>query len=133
MKMPVSTIRFFACAVLVMFMAGTADAQQSAAAADQARLDDLARQAAREFAAARTPPAADQTRPTVPTPPPGEMVNLTVDEATARALERNLDIAVERLNPQTFDLNIARIRASYRPITSSTIGQCRACSRRRAP
>ncbi|PYR66976.1 MAG: hypothetical protein DMF88_14380, partial [Acidobacteria bacterium] len=51
------------------------------------------------------------------------MRNLTLDEATARALERNLDIAVERLNPQTFDLNIARIRAAYRPTATSTIGQ----------
>jgi outer membrane protein TolC len=51
------------------------------------------------------------------------MVNLTLDEATARALERNLDIAVERLNPQTFDLNIARIRAAYRPTATSQFGQ----------
>ena len=33
----------------------------------------------------------------------------------ARALERNLDIAVERLNPQLQDFNLARLRAAYRP------------------
>jgi outer membrane protein TolC len=101
-------------------LARPAHAQQSAA--DQTRLDDLAREAAREFAAASTV-TPDQTRPTTPPPPVGETVNLTLDEATARALERNLDIAVERLNPQTFDLNIARIRAAYRPTATSTIGQ----------
>jgi len=120
MKMLVSFVRFVACALLVLTTVRPAAAQQ--AAADRVRLDDLAREAAREFAAAasRVP---DQTRPTTPLPPPGEMVNLTLDEATARALERNLDIAVERLNPQTFDLNIARIRAAYRPTAVSTLGQ----------
>ena len=68
------------------------------------------------------PHRADQTRPTVPRAD-GRDVDLTLDEATARALERNLDIAVERLNPQTFDLNIARIRAAYRPLATSTFGQ----------
>jgi outer membrane protein len=120
MKMLVSFVRFVACALLVLTAVRPATAQQSAA--DSARLDDLAREAAREFAAARST-VPDQTRPTTPLPPPGEMVNLTLDEATARALERNLDIAVERLNPQTFDLNIARIRAAYRPTAVSTIGQ----------
>jgi outer membrane protein TolC len=121
MKRLVLSIRFAACAVVVFLLARPAFAQQSAA--DQARLDDLARQAAREFAAASTVTPDAQTRPTTPPPPPGETVNLTLDEATARALERNLDIAVERLNPQTFDLNIARLRAAYRPTATSTFGQ----------
>jgi outer membrane protein TolC len=90
--------------------------------ADRVRLDDIAREAAREFAAAGSS-TLDQTRPTAPAPPAGTQVELTLDEATARALERNLDIAVERLNPQTFDLNIARIRAAYRPTATSTISQ----------
>src|SRR5436190_10575663 len=93
MKTLVLSVRFLAYALLVFLAARPVAAQQSAT--DTARLDDLAREAAREFAAARGS-AADQTRPTTPPPPPGEMVNLTLDEATARALERNLDIAVER-------------------------------------
>jgi outer membrane protein TolC len=120
MKTLVLSVRFSVYAFLLLLLARPAGAQQSAT--ERARLDDLAREAAREFAAARGT-APDQTRPTVPPPPPGETVNLTMDEATARALERNLDIAVERLNPQTFDLNIARLRAAYRPTANSTIGQ----------
>ncbi|PYR81556.1 MAG: hypothetical protein DMF87_04940 [Acidobacteria bacterium] len=126
MKQLVSSLRFVACALLVCVAARPATAQQPASdtsARDTARLDDLAREAAREFAAASAAAPANQTRPTTAAPPPGTMVNLTLDEATARALERNLDIAVERLNPQTFDLNIARIRAAYRPTATSTIGQ----------
>ena len=48
---------------------------------------------------------------------------LTLDEAVARALDRNLDIAVERLNPQTFDLSLAGLRATYRPLLSATFGE----------
>ena len=108
-------------AYVLLVLAAVRPAAAQTAAADSARLDDLAREAARKFAAAGS--GGDQTRPTEPAPPPGTNVDLTLDEATARALERNLDIAVERLNPQTFDLNIARIRAAYRPTASSTINQ----------
>src|SRR5215467_2834525 len=89
---------------------------------ESARLDEIARDAARKFASA-SPADPAQTRQTDPAPPPGTMVDLTLDEATARALERNLDIAVERLNPQTFDLSIARLHNNYRPVASSNIGQ----------
>src|ERR1051325_5679486 len=124
MKTLVSSLRFVACALVLLAGVQPAAAQQSAqSAADSARLDGLAREAAGVVAAATAATPADQTRPTIPPPPAGEMVNLTLDEATARALERNLDIAVERLNPQTFDLNIARIRAAYRPTATSQIGQ----------
>ena len=50
-------------------------------------------------------------------------IDLTLDDAVALALEHNLEIAVERLNPQTFDLQLAGVRALYRPVLSSTIGQ----------
>ena len=77
------------------------------------RLSELARNAAQQFAAARAD--VEQTRPAIGRRPSGPMVELTLDEATARALERNLDIAVERLNPQMQDFNLARLRAAYRP------------------
>jgi outer membrane protein len=50
-------------------------------------------------------------------------LDLTLDEAIALALEHNLEIAVERLNPPAFDLQIAGVRAAYRPVLTSTIGQ----------
>lgn len=89
--------------------------------ADQARIAEIARTAAQQFAATRAD--TEQTRPTVPITAPGPNVELTLDEATARALERNLDIAVERLNPQLQDFNLARLRAVYRPTVTSTISQ----------
>lgn len=41
--------------------------------------------------------------------------DLTLDEAIQRALDRNLDIAVERINPQVYDLTLAERQAFYRP------------------
>jgi outer membrane protein len=39
------------------------------------------------------------------------------------ALEKNLDISVERLNPQAVDLQIAGLRNTYLPTVTSNIGQ----------
>jgi outer membrane protein len=119
MKTFASSVRVFSCVLALIAYGAPAGAQSDT---DRVRLDEIAREAAREFAAANSA-TLDQTRPTAPAPPTGTTVELTLDDATARALERNLDIAVERLNPQTFDLNIARIRAAYRPTANSTIGQ----------
>ena len=88
--------------------------------ADRARLDEIARTAGRDFAAAR---AADQTRPATPPLPAGTVIELTLDDAVERALDRNLELAVERLNPTTFDLSIARLSAVYRPVLTSQIGR----------
>lgn len=103
---------------LLVLTGSVASAQQ---ASEQTRLDDIARTAARQFEAARAD--AEQTRPTAAPPPAGSQVDLTLQEATTRALERNLELSVERLNPQTFDLSLARIRAAYRPTATSQFGQ----------
>ncbi len=76
-------------------------------------------------------PAAAQT-PAPPVPPmpatsvsaqaQGTAVDLKIEDAVARALERNLDIAVERLNPTTFDFSIAALEATYRPALTSALG-----------
>ena len=39
----------------------------------------------------------------------------------ARALERNVTLASQRLTPQTFDYSIAATRAFYRPNLTSTV------------
>lgn len=109
---------FLAATLFLTGIAVTPAASQSRA--EDTRLADIARAAAQQFAAARA--ELDQTRPTVPVAAPG-MVELTLDEAVARALDRNLELAVERLNPQTFDLSLARLRAAYRPTLTTTFGQ----------
>ena len=59
------------------------------------------------------------SRPSDPRP----VVSLTLDEAVKLALDRNLDIAVQRLNPETFDYSVAGLRAFYRPVATSSISQ----------
>jgi outer membrane protein TolC len=73
-----------------------------------------------------TPPSTaaqplPQVKPAVQAPA-RPVVNLKIDEAVQRALERNLDIAVERLNPQTFDLSLAALEANYRPTFTTSFG-----------
>jgi outer membrane protein TolC len=46
-----------------------------------------------------------------------------LDEIEGLALEKNLDISVERLNPQSVDLQIAALRNQFRPVVTSTFGQ----------
>ena len=48
---------------------------------------------------------------------------LRMADAVQLALEKNLDISVERLNPQAVDLQIAGLRNTYLPTVTSTIGQ----------
>ena len=92
---------------LVMFVlvlvgaVGTSGAQELL----EARITKLVEQAASE----QTPPAA-------------RTVRLTLDEAVSRALENNLDIAVQQLNPQIADLDIASAQAAFSPTFDSTIG-----------
>jgi outer membrane protein TolC len=104
--------------VVTLLVAAPAAAQKPD---ERARINDIAEEAARQFVAARTEASDGQTRPTVP-PQPGTRIELTLDDAVARALDRNLDIAVERLNPQTFDFSVAALEANYRPTLNSNFG-----------
>jgi outer membrane protein TolC len=50
-------------------------------------------------------------------------VALTLEDAVRRAIDNNLDITAERLNPQTFDFTLASLRANYKPVASSQVGR----------
>lgn len=57
----------------------------------------------------------------VQAPGSGPRVDLTLEDAIARALERNLDLVVQRLNPLVFDLSLAQQLAFYRPTVNANI------------
>jgi outer membrane protein len=63
---------------------------------------------------AKAQPPADE--------PDQAVVHLTLDEAVDLALEQNLDIEIERINPQVSDLTIAQVRSAYTPMLSWTVG-----------
>ncbi len=85
-------------AAALVLTAATAGAQPSPAG----HVENLLAQARSRLAAVQTPGT-------------GPRIELTLDDAIARALERNLDLAVQRLNPQVFDLTLAQQLAVYRP------------------
>src|ERR1700712_3558636 len=115
--------------VLVLASASHASAQR----VTEQRVQELIRQAAAaqagQPALAGQPPAAGQPgQPgqagTAARPGSGQpTVAMTLDDAIKLALDRNLDIAVQRLNPQTYDFSIANLRAIYRPTVSSSINR----------
>jgi len=111
----ISAVRCSTIAAVVL-IAAPAAAQRPPVS--DARVKELMRDA---LALVQTTPPP-QT-PTVTQPERGAVVNLGIEEAVTRALERNLDIAVERLNPETFDLSLAALRSVYTPTLTSTVGK----------
>ncbi len=98
-------------AAMALAVASPARAQIS-----EARIQELIKQAAE-----RVP----REMPQVPQSQPGQtrpVVRLTLDDAVKLALDRNLDIAVQRLNPEISDIAIASVRSVYRPTLTSTFG-----------
>jgi outer membrane protein len=76
----------------------------------EARIEALVRQAATQFAAGQRTTPENLSAVQV-----GQPLALTLTDAVKFALDHNLDIAVERLNPQTFDFSLAALDANYRP------------------
>jgi outer membrane protein len=72
------------------------------------------------FAAAQAPAQAPLPVPVAPadTRP---RVPLTLEDAVKRALENNLDIAVQRIDQQTYDVSIASLRSVYSPTINSMV------------
>jgi outer membrane protein TolC len=83
-------------------------------------VQELIQAAAQRVGAQSGPPtstaqqAPDTARPTV---------QLTLDDAVKLALDRNLDIAVQRLNPSTYDFVYSNLAAVYRPNLTSQVGR----------
>ena len=51
------------------------------------------------------------------------MRELTLEESVTLALEKNLDIQVSRLEPDSVDLQVAGFQNTYRPVFTTTFGQ----------
>jgi outer membrane protein TolC len=95
----------------VALAAAPAGAQQIS----EARIRELIKEAAQQTATtmpAEVPQAPAGARP---------VVHLTLEDAVKLALDRNLDIAVQRLNPEINDIAIASVASVYHPSLISTI------------
>jgi outer membrane protein TolC len=87
----------------------------------EARIQEVIRQAAERAGISQATTASPATPQTTPQGQTAPTVKLTLDDAVKLALDRNLDIAVQRLNPEINDIAIASIRSVYHPNLTSTI------------
>jgi outer membrane protein TolC len=87
-----------------------------------ARIRELIKQAAAQTGSAQTTPPGTQTQTVSATGDNRPIVRLTLDDAVKAALERNLDITVQRLNPEINDIAYSSIASVYHPNLTSTIG-----------
>ncbi len=112
-------------AVFVMLNADTAVAQPAPGGSEAGPplpLQHLMRDAAERLARSDPDGGAARAARRSQAPAPPQVVRLTLDEAVKMALEKNLDIAVERVNPQIADVSIASVQATYVPTITTLFG-----------
>jgi outer membrane protein len=103
-------------AALIVIAAAPATAQQRTAAEEADHIKTLIEEAKTRLAQSGPTPSPAQAGTTT-----GPKIALTADEAVARALERNVTLAQQRLTPQTFDYSLAATYAFYRPNVTSIV------------
>ena len=106
-------------AALLTAVAAPAGAQQPSDARVRELIRLAAEQSARGQSGAQAAPAQTAATPAATDARP--VLRLSLDEAVKFALDRNLDIAVQRLNPEINDIAISSIRSVYHPSLTSTV------------
>jgi outer membrane protein len=115
MKRLISVIAFAALAL------GAPAAAQPAA--DTARQDAVVQQAMRSYQQGLNELKASPGASVQPASSAGNLRELRLEEAVSLALEKNLDIQVAKLEPQSVDLLVAGVRNTFFPVLASTVGQ----------
>ena len=104
-----------------LFVAGS-NASAQTSTADAARLESVVQQAMQRYEQdlSKIDPTPRQAQPGALGS--GGLRELRLEEAVSLALEKNLDIQVARLEPQSVDFLMAGFRNTYRPNLSTTLG-----------
>jgi len=105
------------CAAAVLAVFGALETPAAAQQLSEARIHELIAEAARQVGTTQQPTQvpAPTTGVTVP------VVRLTLEEAVKAALDHNLDIAVQRLNPEINDITYSSLEGIYHPALTSTV------------
>jgi outer membrane protein TolC len=99
-----------------------AQAQSGAAAArEQARVDELVKFAREKFTEGQAQAAPPQQKTLEERAEARPVIQLTVEQAVRMALDNNIELSVERLNPQLQDLTLAQTRGVYSPTLNSVV------------
>ena len=106
-------------AILGTVLTGAIAAPVNAQQISEARIKELVQQAAERVASGQTAqaPAAPAAQAAASRP----TLRMTLDDAVKAALDHNLNIAVQRLNPEINDISISSLQSVYRPALSSTL------------
>jgi outer membrane protein len=112
----------WAVAVLTAVMAAPAMAQQKPNAADSetSHVRALIQQAMQQVQ-----PQSPAVPAGTPFTTPGPKVDLSIQEAVQRGLEKNIDIAVARITPRLTDFTILGLEANYKVNLTSSTGNTR--------
>ena len=94
---------------------------QAASGADGSRVDELLKYAREKYAQGQAQPTPAQQKSLEERAEARPVVQLTVDQAVKMAIENNIELSIERLNPQLQDLSLAQTRGAYRPTLGSTV------------
>jgi outer membrane protein len=109
--------------VMLAVTVAPAGAQQPTS---ELRIQEFARLAAQQIAGGQPSSGISNSQEPDAAPPlPVDdrvTVSLTLDDVVKLALDRNLNIAVQRLNPPQFDPAMASLRATYWPQATSLLG-----------
>jgi len=90
-------------------------------ASQQARVDELVKYAREKFDEGQSQQAQPRQKTLEERAEARPVVQLTVEQAVRMAIENNIELSVERLNPELQDLSIAQTRGAYRPTLGSTL------------
>ena len=110
--------------ITVLALAAPAGAQQKAST-DAVRQDEVVKNAVRSYQIGLDSIKDAVERVAAATagqPGTGGQHELRLEEAVTLALEKNLDIQVAKLEPQSADFLVAGVRNAYRPSFNSTLG-----------
>ena len=113
------TITFVLAVSVFSFTAGAS--AQEPAANTAARQESVVQQALRTYQAGLDR-INESAAPVQPGTRSGDLREIRLEEAVTLALEKNLDIQVAKLDPQSADFQIAGFRNSYRPAFTSQVG-----------
>jgi outer membrane protein len=116
--------RFTSFATAIAFSVSTPAFAQGQAAEDAARTKTVVEQAMQTYQQGLSEIRESATAPaTQPGASSGTLRELRLEEAVSLALEKNLDIQVAKLEPQSVDYQVAGVRNQFMPVLASTVGQ----------
>jgi outer membrane protein TolC len=112
----------FIGAIAFLAFAVPASAQQPPVT-DSARQEAVIQQAMRSYQQGLSDLKESAEALIQPVPNAGQLRELRLEDAVALALEKNLDIQVAKLEPQSVDFQIAGFKNQFQPVLASTVGQ----------